>query len=145
MRKVLKKLVNEAPDIVGAAVMSPDGLVVASVLPSGSDEGRVSAMAAALLALGERTAEELHRGELRQVFVKGTGGYTVLMHVEGGCVLEAITSAEAKLGMVLLDMKSAAHELGGTHAGAWETNEVRIDDDTLDILCSASDQESWPP
>ena len=134
MRQILKQLVTEASDLDGAAIVSPDGLVVESVLPAGFDENRVSAMAAALLALGERTAEELERGELRQVYVKGSGGYTVLMHVEGGYVLEAITGPKAKLGMVLLDMASAVQELSGTAAGEWETNEVRIDDKTLEIL-----------
>ena len=91
-------------------------------------------MAAALLSLGERAASELERGELKQIYVKGTGGYTVLMHAEEGCVLEAVTGPRAKLGMVLLDMSSATQKLSGTAAGAWETHEVRIDDDTLEIL-----------
>ena len=141
MQQILKQLVTDAPDLEGAAVVSPDGRVAASVLPAGTDENRVSAMAAALLALSERTAAELERGELKQVYVKGTGGYTVLMQVEGGYVLQAFTGPKAKLGMVLLDMASTAQKLAGTSVGAWETNEVRIDDDTLEILRVAADKE----
>ncbi len=138
MQQILKQLVADAPDIEGAAVVSPDGVVVASALPAGTDEDRVSAMAAALLSLGERTGAELERGELKQVYVKGAGGYAVLMHVEGGCVLEAVTGPGAKLGMVLLDMKSAARELGRTAARSWETKQIRLDDDTLEILRAAA-------
>jgi predicted regulator of Ras-like GTPase activity (Roadblock/LC7/MglB family) len=52
---------------------------VLSVLPAGTDEDRVSAMAAALLSLGERTSQELQRGTLEQVYVKGGAGYILLM------------------------------------------------------------------
>ncbi len=111
MQQVLRNLVTNTPDLEGAAVVSTDGLTVASVLPAGTDEDRVSAMAAALLSLGERTAGELERGDLEQIYVKGGNGYVVLMRAGGDSVLEAIAGPAAKLGMVLLDMKRAAQEL----------------------------------
>ena len=111
MQQVLRGLVVNTPDLEGAATVSLDGLVLASVLPSGTDEDRVSAMAAALLSLGERTAAELQRGTLEQVYVKGNNGYTILMQAGPEAVLEAIAGPSAKLGMVLLDMKRAAQEI----------------------------------
>ncbi|HSM49965.1 MAG TPA: roadblock/LC7 domain-containing protein [Thermoanaerobaculia bacterium] len=108
---ILRGLVSNTPDVEGAAVVSADGLVVASVLPAGTDEDRVSAMAAALLSLGERSAGELQRGALEQVYVKGAGGYIILMQAGAECVLEVIAGGAAKLGMVLLDSKRAAQEL----------------------------------
>ena len=111
MQQILRNLATNTPDLEGAAVVSTDGLVVASVLPAGTDEDRVSAMAAALLSLGERTAGELERGELEQIYVKGGRGYVVLMRAGSENVLEAIAGPAAKLGMVLLDMKRAAQEL----------------------------------
>ncbi len=92
-------------------MVSADGLVIASVLPAGTDEDRVSAMAAALLSLGDRTTGELQRGALEQVYVKGVNGYIVLMQAGNECVLEIITGGAAKLGMVLLDSKRAATQL----------------------------------
>ncbi len=111
MQQILRNLVANTPDLEGAAVVSSDGLTVASVLPAGTDEDRVSAMAAALLSLGERTAGELERGDLEQIYVKGDNGYIVLMRAGSDSVLEAIAGPAAKLGMVLLDMKRAAQEL----------------------------------
>lgn len=111
MQQILRNLVTNTPDLEGAAVVSTDGLTVASVLPAGTDEDRVSAMAAALLSLGERTAGELERGDLEQIYVKGGNGYIVLMRAGSESVLEAIAGPAAKLGMVLLDMKRAAKEL----------------------------------
>ncbi|MCB1034492.1 MAG: roadblock/LC7 domain-containing protein [Acidobacteria bacterium] len=111
IQHTLRSLVTNTPDVEGAAVVSADGLVVASVLAAEVDEDRVSAMAAAMLALGERTARELGRGQLEQVYVKGAQGYIVLMGAGPENVLEAIAGPGAKLGMVLLDMKRAAAEL----------------------------------
>lgn len=111
MQQILRSFVSNTPDLEGAATVSIDGLVLASVLPSGTDEDRVSAMAAALLALGERTAAELQRGTLEQVYVKGNNGYTILMQAGNEAVLEAIAGPSAKLGMVLLDMKRASQEI----------------------------------
>jgi len=111
IQQVLKTLVTNTPDFEGAAVVSVDGLVLSSVLPAGTDEDRVSAMAAALLSLGERSSEELQRGTLEQVYVKGSTGYIVLMQVGTEAVLEAIAGPGAKLGMVLLEMKRATAEL----------------------------------
>lgn len=111
IEQILKTLVNATPDVEGAAMVSTDGLTLASALPSGSDEDRVAAMAAAVLSLGERTASELQRGTLEQVYVKGSSGYVILMQSGPEAVLEAIVGPGGKLGIVLLDMKRAAQEL----------------------------------
>ena len=111
MEQILRTLVGNTPDLEGAAVVSIDGLVLGSSLPAGVDEDRISAMAAALLSLGERTANELNRGELDQMYVHGTNGYVVLVRAGEESVLEGIAGPAAKLGMVLLDMKRAAKEL----------------------------------
>lgn len=111
MNHVLKTLVQNTPDLEGAATVSFDGLILASVLPAGTDEDRVSAMAAALLSLGERSVQELQRGTLEQVYVKGGSGYIILMQAGSEAVLEVIAGQGAKLGMVLLDMKRAAQEI----------------------------------
>ena len=109
--QILRGLVSNTPDVEGAAMVSVDGLVLASALPAGTDEDRVSAMAAALLSLGERTSQELQRGTLEQVYVKGSSGYIILMQAGREAVLQTIAGSGAKLGMVLLEMKRAAQEL----------------------------------
>lgn len=110
VQQILRTLVNNTPDLEAAALVSVDGLILASVLPNDTDEDRVSAMAAALQALGERTLRELARGTFEQVYVKGSDGYVVLVQVGPEALLEAIAGPSAKLGMVLLDMKRAAQE-----------------------------------
>ncbi|MBU7009780.1 MAG: roadblock/LC7 domain-containing protein [Theionarchaea archaeon] len=75
---LLKDLEATTPDIEASAVVSVDGLMIASALPRDVEEDRVAAMSAAMLSLGERTASELARGGLSEVYVKGENGYIVL-------------------------------------------------------------------
>jgi predicted regulator of Ras-like GTPase activity (Roadblock/LC7/MglB family) len=107
----LRELQASSPDIEASAVVSVDGLSIASALPQGVEEDRVSAMSAAMLSLGERIATELGRGSLEQVYVKGEKGYVVLMSVGEEAVLTALAREQAKLGLILLDMRRATEDL----------------------------------
>jgi predicted regulator of Ras-like GTPase activity (Roadblock/LC7/MglB family) len=98
-------------DIEASAVVSVDGLTIASDLPAGVEEDRVSAMSAAMLSLGERIASELGRGMLDQVYIRGDDGYVILMSIGEDAVLTALARKEAKLGLVFLDMRRAAADL----------------------------------
>jgi predicted regulator of Ras-like GTPase activity (Roadblock/LC7/MglB family) len=107
----LRELQASSPDIEASAVVSVDGLSIASALPQGVEEDRVSAMSAAMLSLGERIATELGRGSLEQVFIKGEKGYVVLMSAGQDAVLTALAREPAKLGLIFLDMRRAVEDL----------------------------------
>jgi predicted regulator of Ras-like GTPase activity (Roadblock/LC7/MglB family) len=107
----LKDLQVSTPDIEASAVVSVDGLIIASALPPDVEEDRVSAMSAAMLSLGERIAGELGRGVLDQVYVRGANGYVILSAVGEEAVLTVLARQEAKLGLVFLDMRRAAEDL----------------------------------
>ena len=107
----LRELQASSPDIEASAIVSVDGLSIASALPQGVEEDRVSAMSAAMLSLGERIASELGRGSLEQVYIKGPKGYVMLMSVGEEAVLTALAREQAKLGLILLDMRRAAEDL----------------------------------
>jgi predicted regulator of Ras-like GTPase activity (Roadblock/LC7/MglB family) len=107
----LRDLQASSPDIEASAVVSVDGLTIASALPQGVEEDRVSAMSAAMLSLGERIASELGRGSLEQVYIKGQKGYVVLMSVGDEAVLTALAREQAKLGLIFLDMRRATEAL----------------------------------
>ena len=108
----LRELQASSPDIEASAVVSVDGLSMASALPREVEEDRVSAMSAAMLSLGERIAGELGRGSLEQVYIKGQAGYVILMAVGREAVLTALAGEQTKLGLVFLDMRRAAEDLG---------------------------------
>ena len=107
----LKDLQISTPDIEASAVVSVDGLIIASALPTDVEEDRVSAMSAAMLSLGERIAGELGRGVLDQVYIRGANGYVILSSVGEEAVLTVLARKDAKLGLVFLDMRRAAESL----------------------------------
>ncbi len=109
----LKKLQISSPDIQASAIVSADGLIIASALPRDVEEDRVSAMSAAMLSLGERISQELRRGELDQVYIRGDNGYVMLMAVGDDAVLTIMASVKAKLGLIFLDVKRTAEVLEG--------------------------------
>ena len=108
----LRDLQVSTPDIEASAIVSVDGLIMASALPASVEEDRVSAMSAAMLSLGERIAGELGRGVLDQVYVKGNHGYVLLMSVGEEAVLTVLAREGAKLGLIFLDMRRAVEGLG---------------------------------
>lgn len=107
----LKDLQTSTPDIEASAIVSVDGLIIASALPADVEEDRVSAMSAAMLSLGERIAGELGRGMLDQVYIRGSNGYVILTSVGEDAVLTVLAHQDAKLGLVFLDMRRAAEDL----------------------------------
>jgi hypothetical protein len=107
----LRDLQANTPEVEASAVVSVDGLIMASSLPAGVEDDRVSAMSAAMLSLGERIAQELGRGMLEQVYVHGNGGYVLLLSVGNEAVLTVLAREQAKLGLVFLEAKRAAVDL----------------------------------
>jgi len=107
----LRSMQAAAPDIEASAVVSVDGLIMASALQQGVEEDRVSAMSAAMLSLGERISSELGRKGLEQVYIKGDKGSIVLTSVGSEAVLTALARQEAKVGLIFLEMRRAAEDI----------------------------------
>lgn len=107
----LRDLQASSPDVEASAVISVDGLTMASALPSDVEEDRVSAMSAAMLSLGERIASELGRGILDQVYIRGESGFVILMAIGSEAVLTVLAREQAKLGLLFLDMRRATNDL----------------------------------
>ena len=111
IQDVLRSLRAVSPDIVGSAMVSTDGFIIASLLPAEVDEELVSGMAAALLGVGERIAGELMGGVMEQTYVRGRLGYVILNAVGPDALLIVLTTPDAKLGLVFLDIKRRVQEL----------------------------------
>ena len=111
IRSLLMRFNTSTPNIEGSAVISNDGLMIASLLSSDFEEERVGAMAAAILSLGESSSQEMQRGELRQAYVEGSNGYMILQRASSETLLLALTTKKAKLGLVFLDVDRLANSI----------------------------------
>src|SRR4030043_836626 len=107
----LRQMQVASPDIEASAVVSVDGLIIASALPNELEEDRVSAMSAAMLSLGERISKELGRGNLEQVYIKGGEGFVILTSIGSEAVLTALARQNSKLGLIFLEMRRAAGDI----------------------------------
>ncbi|WP_318284514.1 MULTISPECIES: roadblock/LC7 domain-containing protein [Brasilonema] len=102
----LQNFVSSSTGVQGAILLSPDGLALASVLPTGMDEGRTAAMSASMLSLGEQIGRELARGNIDRIFVEGEKGYGVLVSC-GDAILLVLANASIKQGLLFLEIKRA--------------------------------------
>lgn len=110
-QQVLEELKSSSADVEASALISTDGLMIASALPQSMDEDRVGAMSAALLSLGDRAARELVRGTLERVLLQGQQGYVIMSSAGSEAVLTVLAKPNAKLGLLFLDIKRAAEAL----------------------------------
>ncbi|MGR8933661.1 MAG: roadblock/LC7 domain-containing protein [Gammaproteobacteria bacterium] len=113
LHSMLTDLNATSAAIEASAIVSVDGIVLASVLPAAIDADRAGAMSAAMLSLGNRTAKELERGRLEQVLIKSAKGYALMVGAGSDAILTVMAGGDAKLGLIFLAVKKTAELLEG--------------------------------
>jgi predicted regulator of Ras-like GTPase activity (Roadblock/LC7/MglB family) len=111
INEVLRALRQGTPEVIGASVVSSEGFIVASVLPSEVDEDLIGGMAASLLGVGERISSDLMHSQMEQTYVRSPKGYIVVNQAGPDAVLVLLVSREAKLGLIFLELKRTIVEL----------------------------------
>jgi hypothetical protein len=109
--RVLADLRALSGDIESCAVLSGAGDLLSSSHGAGVDRERVAAMLAALVNLSERVARENGKEHSSQVRVDTEGGHLLMVRLEGGGALVATTGADARVGLVLYDMRNFRGEV----------------------------------
>jgi predicted regulator of Ras-like GTPase activity (Roadblock/LC7/MglB family) len=111
MQAVLRNIRAASADIIGSAILTSDGFVVASMLPAEVDEEMVSAMAATLLGASEQIADEVISSDLEQTYVRAKDGYVIVNAVTKEEVLIILTNRNVKLGLVFMEARKRSEEL----------------------------------
>jgi len=106
----LTTLKEHLPEVDAAAVISVDGLIMASALPQGINEDRVSAMSASMLSLGQQINKEMRLASLEQIYTRSNNGYVVLLAIGKLAVLTTLVKGDAKLGVLFLELRKAADD-----------------------------------
>jgi len=107
----INELRFRSPGIVDIAVVSVEGLPIASLILDTVDETRFAAMTAATLSLGDRVVAELRRGRLKKVLIEGDQGYIITLQAGDNAVLTISATPDAKLGLLFLDLQRAAERI----------------------------------
>lgn len=108
---VLRTIRMSSPEVIGASVVTSDGFIVASVLPTEVDEDVIGGMAASLLGVGERISADLMRSGMEQVYVRSPKGYIIVNALGNEAVLVLLVTREAKLGLIFMELKKTINEL----------------------------------
>ena len=108
--RVLADLRALSEDIASCAVLSGGGDLLSSSHGAGVDRERVAAMLAALVNLSERVAKENGKEHASQLRVDIEGGHLLMVRLEGGA-LAATTGSDARVGLVLYDMRNSRGEV----------------------------------
>ena|SRR5215212_2331735 len=111
LEQALEDLRALSGEVATATVLSKDRELVASTLPPGVDRERYAAMLTALADLAGKTARENGGSRFAQTSIREEGGHVLLVGLEGGGTLAATTGPDARIGLVLYDMRNIRKEL----------------------------------
>jgi hypothetical protein len=118
LRRSLAALHRDAPGILGSAIITHDGLVIA-VYPPGWDSDiqdptggeNVAAMAAVVVGVAERTMDRLAQGDLERVLMEGAQGAIGVFPATPDSALAVLVEKDAKLGLTLHAVRKTAEEI----------------------------------
>ena len=111
LERVLADLRALSGDIESCAVLTGGRELLSSSHASAVDRGRIAGLLAALIDLSERTARETGKDNVSQLRVDTDDGHLLLVRLEDGGVLAATTGPEARVGLVLYDMRNSRTEV----------------------------------
>lgn len=109
---LIRDMEANTPGIEASAVVSVQGLPIASAMPMEVDESVVAAMTAAMLSVGERAASELVRGNLQQILLQGDEGYIIIKGAGTSAIITVLAKTDANLGLILMVLKKISAKIG---------------------------------
>lgn len=119
LEAALREMCAKLEGVQGAVIVSIEGFVVAAYTPQENDvdeEGpssspQVAAMAATLIALGERTLSRLAQGEMLSLLIEGSDGGMLVVPANRRASVAVMVGREAKKGLVLYALQQSAKKV----------------------------------
>lgn len=104
LEKILSDL-KKIGSIIGSAVVSQEGLLIASDLSRSIDCDTLAAMSAAMQSAAQTALEEIRQGTVRNVIIDSNKGKIVTVPASQGALLVVLTESDINLGLLLLTLK----------------------------------------
>jgi uncharacterized protein len=109
----LEKLrTNGGTDVVGAAAVSMDGIVLVSRMAPEVNADRVGAVAATMMGVTRRVSGELKIGLTEETIIKADNGLFMVLPAGDQSLLAVNLRAGANLGLVRIEARDAARSIG---------------------------------
>jgi hypothetical protein len=111
--EVLEKLTaNAGADLAGVAAVGMDGIVLVSRMSAEVNADRVGAVAATMMGVTRRVSGELKIGFPRETIIDSDNGLFMVLPAGEQSLLAINLKKGANLGMVRLEARDAAQEIG---------------------------------
>lgn len=110
LTQILQKL-KSIGDIEGAAVITRDGLLIASELSKNIDGETLAAMTATMTGAAETAIQELKKSSADRVIVESKNAKLITMGAGEQAILACLVNQDAKLGLILMEMKKASNNI----------------------------------
>jgi predicted regulator of Ras-like GTPase activity (Roadblock/LC7/MglB family) len=112
LHEILNDVVNSSSDIIGAAAVDNDGLLMASNFNSSIDSNRIAAVTAGLISLATRSAQQLNQGAVKQTLIQAEKGNIIAIRANPQISLVILTSVDINLGLAFMKCRDAAQAIG---------------------------------
>ena len=112
LSEILKKL-KQSGGMESVAIITRDGLLVASELSESVDGETLAAMTATMTGAAETAMSELKKKEIARIIVESSDSKLISMGAGKKAILVCMVSEKAKLGFVLLEMEKASKQIEG--------------------------------
>jgi len=111
--EVLDRLrANTGSDVNGAAAVGMDGIILFSRMSADVNADRVGAVAATMMGVTRRVSGELKIGFPKETIIDADGGLFMVLPAGDQSLLAINLQRGANLGMVRLEGRDAAKEIG---------------------------------
>jgi predicted regulator of Ras-like GTPase activity (Roadblock/LC7/MglB family) len=117
LQRRIEGLRAEIPELRGIMLATSEGLPIAHSLSGGLDSSRVAAMAAAAASLARRVGENLSLGQAGEASIAGPQGMMFVYPAGPMAVLAVIGQSGTNAGLVHLEARMAAREMGDLFGG----------------------------
>lgn len=103
---------NTGNDVGGVAAVGMDGIVLVSRMSADVNADRVGAVAATMMGVTRRVSGELRIGVPKETIIQSENGFFMVLPAGEQSLLAINLRQGANLGLVRLEARDAANELG---------------------------------
>ncbi len=112
IQSILETWTQETEEIQGAAVVTLQGLTLAShVREAGFTGEKLGALTAAIYKVGAKGVRALRRGPLEELYLRGQQGTIHLYVIESQAILSVLAKPDANIGMVHIESREHCKQI----------------------------------
>lgn len=114
LNNLLIQLNCSSTNIQASAIVSCEGLLMASVMDNKMDGDKVAAVINAMVSQAARASHELKCSRVDLILIKGDKGYILMQHAGAQAILTVLLRRSAQLGFVFLCCQRYAIKIAET-------------------------------